>query len=377
MTRLTFLLTAAAVVLASCGRAAPVQKPPQTVEVGVVVLKSGPVELTSELPGRAAPFQTSDVRPQVGGVVTSRPFREGGDVTEGEVLYTIDPAPYAAAYAQAKALLESAEASLAAAKVKADRYGGLVAVHGVAKQEYDDALAAYRQGQAAVAQETAALAAAKINLGWTKVRAAISGRIGPSSVTEGALVVPGQTAALATIQRLDPIYVNITEPAVEVLRLKKAVAAGALRDAGAGVPVRVRLEDGSDYPLEGRLQFTDVTVNEASDSVTLKAVFPNPNKVLLPGMFLEARVPEGTEPEGLLAPEQGVARDERGLPTALVVGKGGRVEFRSVTTGPEVGNQWLITGGLRPGDHLIVEGSQRVKPGDRVVERPVALTLMR
>jgi membrane fusion protein (multidrug efflux system) len=361
--------------LAACGGSG--KKPPtqQRVEVGTVELKSGAVTHIVELPGRVTPFETSDVRPQIGGVIVARRFAEGTNVTAGQVLYEIEPAPYRAALAQAQAQLVSARASLVTAQAKAERYARLVKVNGVAKQEYDDALAAQGEAQAAVAQQTAAVEAARINLAWTSVRAPISGRAGPSNLTVGALVVPGQTTALTTIQRLDPIYVDVAQPAVDVLKLKAALAAGSMGSAAA-IPVRLRLEDGSIYALPGELQFTDVTVDQATDGVTLKAIFHNPGGMLLPGMFVEAQVAQGIETHGLLAPEQGVERDEKGLPTALVVGRGGRVELRSLQTGAEIGNQWLITNGLAPGEHLIVEGQQRVKPGDVVIDHPVKLDLV-
>ncbi len=367
-------LVVVALVLAACGGRAKKADTPSRVEVGTVELKRGPVTHIAELPGRITPFETSDVRPQVGGVIVARRFTEGANVTAGQVLYEIEPAPFRAALDEAQAQLVSARASLVTAKAKADRYAGLVKVNGVAKQEYDDALAAEGEAQATVAQQAAAVAAARINLAWTSVRAPISGRVGASNLTVGALVTPGQATALTTIQRLDPIYVAVAEPAVDVLKLKTAIAAGAIATGAPGtVAVRLELEDGSSYPEPGVLQFTDVTVDQATDGVTLKALFHNPGGVLLPGMFVEAKVPQGVEPDGLLAPEQGVQRDEKGLPTALVVGPGGRVEFRSIETGAEIGNQWLITKGLKPGDHLIVEGQLKVKPGDLVVDHPVTL----
>ncbi len=365
----------AVVGLAACSPSAKAP-PPQRVEVGTVELKSGPVTHIAELPGRVTPYETSDVRPQVGGVIVARRFAEGANVTAGQVLYQIEPGPYRAALAQAQALLASAKSSVVAAKAKSDRYAGLVTTNSVARQEYDDALAAYGQAEALVAQQAAAVETARINLAWTSVRAPISGRIGASTLTVGALVTPGQAAALTTIQRLDPIYVDVAQPAVDVLALKQALAAGRIAGAGAStIPVRLRLETGALYDQVGVLQFTDVTVNQATDGVTLKALFHNPAGLLLPGMFVEAQVGQGVEPHGLLAPEQGVSRDEKGLPTALVVARSGRVELRSIETGAEIGNQWLVTRGLAPGDHLIVEGQQKVKPGDAVIDRLVTLKL--
>jgi membrane fusion protein (multidrug efflux system) len=342
--------------------------------VGVVTLRAAPVTLITELPGRTSPFETSDVRPQVGGIIVDRPFTEGGQVRAGQVLYRIDPAPYRAAYDQARAQVASAEAALVTARNKAERYADLVKINGVARQDYDDAQAAYGQAAASLQQLRAAADAARINLGYATITAPISGRIGISTVTKGALVTTGQTNALTTIQRLDPIYVDVTEAASEVLRLRRALQAGRVTGGGpASLTVRLKLEDGSDYPLEGRLQFTDVTVDQTTGAVTLRAIFPNPGDLLLPGMYVRAEVAQGVAPAGLLAPQQGVGRDEKGQPTAMVVNAQGRAEFRALQTGQAVGNAWLVTSGLKPGDRLIVEGLQRVKPGAPV--RAVAATL--
>jgi membrane fusion protein (multidrug efflux system) len=310
----------------------------------------------------------------VTGLVTDRLFTEGSLVKAGQVLYRLDPAPYRAAYEQAKAQLANAEASLATLRLKAGRYADLVKMNGVSKQDNDDAQAASGQAAALVQQQRAAADAARINLAYATITAPISGRVGRSTVTKGALVTAGQAAALTTIQRLDPIYVDVTQSSADELRLRRALAAGRLTTGGPDtVAVRLKLEDESDYPLEGRLQFTDVTVDQASGAVTLRAIFPNPGGLLLPGMYVRAQVAQGTAPAGLLAPQQGIARDEKGEPTALVVDAQGRAELRSVHTDGAVGNQWLIRDGLKPGDRLIVDGLQKVKPG--VVVRPVAATL--
>ena len=350
----------------------PDEGPPQ---VGVVTLQASPVTLTTELPGRTSPYETSDVRPQVGGIITARPFTEGAQVKAGQVLYQIDPAPFRAAYDQAAAQLASAQANLTTIRLKADRYLDLVKINGVSKQDADDAQAAARQAAAAVDQQRAALEAARVNLKWATITAPISGRVGISSVTKGALVSPGQATALTTIQRLDPIYVDVTQSSGDLLKLRRALAAGQLTSGGpASTPVTLKLEDGSTYPRGGRLQFTDVTVDQTSGAVTLRAIFPNPDGLLLPGMYVRAVVAEGVAPAGLLAPQQGISRDEKGRPTALVVDDKGHAQIRSVETAGAVGNQWLIKGGLTPGDRLIVEGLQKVKPGDAV--RAVATTLM-
>ncbi|HEY2481029.1 MAG TPA: efflux RND transporter periplasmic adaptor subunit [Caulobacteraceae bacterium] len=335
-------------------------------EVGVVTLRAAPVTLTTELAGRTSPYESSDVRPQVGGIIIARPFTEGSNVRLGQVLYRIDPAPYRAAYDQAVAQVASAEANLTTAQLKAQRYGELVKINGVSRQDYDDAEAAFKQGQAQVRQLRAAAQSARINLGYATITAPISGRVGPSTVTKGALVAPSQTAALTTIQRLDPIYVDVTQSAADELRLRRALASGQLTGGPKSVPVRLKLDDGSDYPAPGRLEFTDVTVDQTTGAVTLRALFPNPNGVLLPGMFVRAQVAEGVDPKALLAPQQGVTRDERGRPTALVVGADGKAQLRELQLGQAVGDQWQILSGLAPGDRLIVEGLLRVRPGQAV-----------
>jgi membrane fusion protein (multidrug efflux system) len=343
------------------------------VEVGVVTLQARPTTLSTELSGRTSPFETSDVRPQVGGIIVARPFVEGANVRAGQVLYRIDPAPYRAAYNQALAQVVSAQANVVTTRLKAERYAALVKVNGVSRQDNDDAQAAFKQAVASVSQLQAAADAARINLAYATITAPISGRVGRSDVTKGALVTPGQTTALTTIQRLDPIYVDVTQSASELVRLKRALASGQLTGGPTSVPVRLKLDDGSDYPQEGRLQFADVTVDQATGTVTLRAIFPNPGGVLLPGMYVRAEVAEGVDPNALLAPQQGVSRDERGRPTALVVGPDGKAQLRSLELGQAVGDQWLVTSGLRSGDRLIVEGLLKVKPGASVRAMPARL----
>jgi membrane fusion protein, multidrug efflux system len=345
------------------GMGGPGGPPP---EVGVVTLVAAPVTLTTELAGRTSPYETSDVRPQVGGIILARPFTEGANVRAGQVLYRIDPAPYRAAYDQAQAQLANAQANVITAQNKAQRYAGLVKINGVSKQDYDDAEAAFKQAAATVRQQQAAVQTARINLGYATVTAPISGRVGASTATKGALVTPGQTAALTTIQRMDPIYVDVTQSATDLLRLRRALASGQLTGGPKSVPVRLKLDDGSDYPREGLLEFADVTVDQTTGAVTLRALFPNPDGILLPGMFVRAQVAEGIAPNALLAPQQGISRDERGRPTALVVGPGGKAQLKSVELGQAVADKWLITSGLAPGDRLIVEGLLRVRPGQAV-----------
>jgi membrane fusion protein (multidrug efflux system) len=351
---------AAVLSVTGCGRGSstPPSAPPP--EVGIVVLHARPATLTAELPGRTAPYRISEVRPQVNGIVVKRLFAEGSEVKVGQPLYQIDPAPYRAAY-------NNATAALATAKAKADRYAQLLKANAVAPQDYDDAIAAYKEA-------AANLQTARINLGYTRIGAPISGRIGISSVTEGALVTSGQTTALTTIQTLDPMYVNIPQSSTQLLALRQAVAAGQLdKDTPAVANVGLWLEDGSKYPLPGKLQFTDVTVDTSTGAVTLRAIFPNPHRVLLPGMYVRAIIGEGVVPNAILAPQQGVIRDTRGQPTAWVVGRNNAAELRSIQVSRSVGNAWLVTAGLKEGGQLIVEGTQNLRPGISV--RPAAAKL--
>ncbi len=333
-------------------------------EVGVVTLEPQAVVLTTVLPGRTSPYAVSDVRPQVNGIIQARLFVEGSNVRAGQVLYQIDPATYRAAYDQAKALVASAEANVATAKAKADRYGDLVKINGVAKQDYDDAKAAYLQAVATVQQDQAALQSAKINLDYTKVKAPISGRIGKSVYTKGALVTASQADALTTVQTLDPIYVDINQSAEELLKLRRSLADGALTGGGpASAQVSLKLEDGSDYPFRGKLQFADVTVDQTTGAVTLRAIFPNPKGVLLPGLYVRAVVAQGAKPSAILAPQQGVTRDPTGQATAMVVDADGKAQPRILKTDGVVGDKWLVTDGLKAGDRIIVEGLLNVRPG--------------
>src|SRR5665213_3530372 len=356
--RLVVIALGAALALGLPGCARHAGPPDQgSPEVGVVTLQAAPVTLTTELPGRTSPFEVSDVRPQVNGIIKARLFKEGSRVKAGQALYILDPATYRAAYDQAKAQLASALANVATTQITVQRYAGLVKINAVSKQDYDDAEAAYKQAAAAVQQQKAAAEAARINLAYTRVTAPISGRIGASAVTVGALVTAAQATALSTIQRLDPIYVDVTQSADDELRLRREIEAGQVsRGAPGGLAVRLKLSDGSDYAREGRLQFTDVTVDQATGAVTLRAVFPNPDGLLLPGLYGRAIVVEGVQNDGLLAPQQGVARDEKGQPTALIVDAAGKAQFRQLRTGRAVGDKWLVTSGLNPGDRLIVEG---------------------
>jgi membrane fusion protein (multidrug efflux system) len=359
---LAIALVAAALLLAACGGHPSSERPPPT--VGVVTIEPQPVTLTSELPGRTSPYEIADVRPQVGGIIQARLFVEGSIVHAGQVLYQIEPAPFQAAYDQAKGALANAEANLVDTKLKADRLAGLVKLNSVARQDADDAEAAFNQAEATVEQDKAALEAARINLGWTKITAPISGKIGISTVTKGALVTATQTTALDTIQRLDPIYVDVTQSTSQLLALRAQMAQGGLRP-DASAQAHLTLDDGSAYPLAGQVQFTDITVDPTTDAVTLRAVFPNPSGVLLPGMFLRETVTEGVNPAGLLVPEEGVTRDQKGQPTALVVNRQGVLEQRSLKVGQTVGSKWLVTSGVAAGDRVVVEGAQSAQAGMR------------
>jgi membrane fusion protein (multidrug efflux system) len=332
-----------------------------------MTVRAQPVTLETDLPGRTSPYQISDVRPQINGIIQARLFKEGSNVTKGQVLYQIDPAPYQATYDQAVAQLGNARAVQRSAKLKAERYAELVKIHAVSQQDADDDKAASDEADASVAQQKAAVESARINLAYTRLTAPIGGRIGLSSFTQGALVTSGQSSALVTIQKLDPIYVDVTQTAVQLLALQDDMARAPATGGGAqSAPVHLQLGDGRDYPIEGRLQFTDVTVDQNTGSVTLRAIFPNPNGVLLPGMYVRARVTEGVDPNGILAPQQAVSRNEKGQPLAMVVDGRGLAQARVLHIAGAVGNQWRVTSGLSPGDRLIVVGGANAKPGQPV-----------
>ena len=324
------------------------------------------VTLTTELPGRTSPYLVAEIRPQVNGLIQERKFTEGADVEAGSVLYQIDPAPYRAAYDQAAAALEVAKANLPALRSRAERMRGLAEARAAGQQEADDAEAALHQAEANVSAAKAALEAARVNLSNTPIKAPISGRIGRSAVTIGALVTAFQPTPLATVQQLDPIYVDVTQATAEVLRLQRALARGQISDGASSRSVELLLEDGTPYGEAGRLEFRDVTVDPTTGSVTLRMVFPNPDRVLLPGMYVRAVVEEGVVDDALLAPQQGITRDPKGNPVALVVDGDGTVEQRAPTIDRAVGSDWLVTGGLEPGDRLIVESKGQVRPGQTV-----------
>lgn len=372
--RYLYLASSLAAIVASsaigCGSekqsAAPVP-----IEVGVVTVQPERVVLTTELPGRTAAYLVAEVRPQVNGLIQERLFEEGSDVRAGSLLYRIDPAPYQAAFDQAQAAVAVAEANLPAARARAERLEGLVGIHAVGQQDYDDAVAALARAEASVASARAAQEAARINLAYTPVRASIAGRVGRSAVTVGALVTAYQPVPLAVIQKLDPIYVDVMQSSAELLRLRRGLSNGDLkRDDASWRRVRLALEDGTPYAHEGRLQFRDVTVDPTTGSITLRMVFPNPDQVLLPGMYVRAIVEEAVNEAAILAPQEGVTRDRTGKATALVVGEDGRAEQRQLEIDRALGERWLVTKGLAPGDRVIVEGLQRIRQGTPVKDAP-------
>ncbi|AYR23468.1 efflux RND transporter periplasmic adaptor subunit [Herbaspirillum rubrisubalbicans] len=354
-------------VLSACGKP-PGGPPPAagTPVLGVLTVRTQPVELHTELPGRTSPYQIADVRPQVGGIIKSRSFREGSDVKAGQMLYQIDPASYRAAYDSSVAALAKAEASVKTARLKAQRYKELVAIKAVSQQDYDDAVASLGEAEADVGSARANVQTSRINLDYARVDAPISGRISKSSVTPGALVTASQTTALTTIQQLDPIYVDVTQSSTNWLDLKEALAKGQLQKSGNGAKVRLILENGRTYAEEGRLQFSDVTVNQDTGAITLRAVFPNPKADLLPGMYVRAVLEEGVRQQGLLVPQQAVSRDGAGKPQAFVVNAQGVVEQRALVTDRAIGDQWLVSSGLKEGDQLVVDGQQQATPGAKV-----------
>ncbi|MEG0400905.1 MAG: efflux RND transporter periplasmic adaptor subunit [Hafnia sp.] len=335
-------------------------------EVGVVTLKAEPLNVTTELPGRTSAYRIAEVRPQVGGIILKRNFVEGSDIKAGSSLYQIDPATYQAAYDSARGDLAKAEAAANIAHLTVNRYKTLVGTKYISQQEYDTAVADARQADAAVTAAKAAVETARINLAYTKVTSPISGRIGKSSVTEGALVTSNQANALATVQQLDPIYVDVTQSSNDFLRLKEELANGTLEQEGGKAKAELVLENGQVYAQKGSLEFSDVTVDESTGSITIRAVFPNPKGDLLPGMFVRARLDEGIKNNALLVPQQGVTRNPRGEATVMLVGADNKVENRTVTAAQAIGDKWLVTDGLKSGDKVIVTGLQKVRPGVQV-----------
>jgi membrane fusion protein (multidrug efflux system) len=369
------LLGAAALILglalAGCGQKPPPQMPPPA--VGYVVLRAEPVTLITELPGRVVAMESSDVRPQINGIVRRRTFVEGSMVRAGQVLYEIEDSPYRAALLSAQGQLAQAEANIRSTELQAERFRELVTENGVSKQDADNAEAAAAQAKAAVVAGRGAVKAAEVNLGFTRIRAPISGRIGRSLFTPGALVQTGQADPLATIQRIDQVYVDVTQSAPDLLNLRAALHGGDVSQPGPdSARVQLVLPNNSVYPIAGVLRFADVTVDPTTGAVVVRATFPNPNAVLLPGLYVRARLVEGVRQNGLLAPQAGVTRNERGQAVALVLGPGNVVVQRMVKTDQAVGDKWIVTDGLAAGDKLIVDGLLNLHPGAKVQPRPAA-----
>ena len=361
--------------------AIPPSAPP--LRVGVVTLKSEPITLTSELPGRAAAWRNAEVRPQVAGIIQKRLFTEGDEGKAQQPLYQIDPTLYQAELKRASAALARARAQLSSAALLVQRYRPLADSRAISRQAYDDALVAHQQAQADVQAAEAARETARINLEYTQVLSPIDGVIGRSAVTEGALVTSQQSAAVATIQQIDPIYIDVTQSSAQLLRLKSALASGALTagDDRLLASVTLTLEDGSRYAHQGQLQFSEISVDRSTGSVVLRAMFPNPQRQLLPGMFVRARIVDGVAPSGgLLVPQRGVTHNPQGDATALVVDESGKVALRAIKTERAIGNQWLVSTGLSAGDKVIVEGIQQARPGAQAIAeewQPPAVTAQR
>jgi membrane fusion protein (multidrug efflux system) len=355
--------------LGACGKKqAPPPPPPP--EVGVVTLNVGSATLATELPGRITAFETSEVRPQVNGLIERRLFREGEEVRRGQPLYQIDAAPYRAQVANARAALARAQAAISSSQALARRYGELVKINAIARQEFENAQTSAAQARADVGAQRAALQTAQIDLARTRIAAPISGRIGRSDFTPGALVTSGQTNPLTTIQRIDMVYVDLTQPSAGLLKLRQQILEGDVARTGNAARVRLKLEDGSPYPIEGTLQFADVTVDPMTGSQTIRATFRNPQRLLLPGMYVRAEVVEGTQKQALLVPQRAVSRDEKGNATVLVVGKDNKVELRQLATTRTAGTNWIVTSGVKAGDRVIMDGSMMLRPGAQVKPVP-------
>jgi membrane fusion protein, multidrug efflux system len=360
------MLLACVASLAACApKSAPPPKP--TPEVGVLTLRPQAVSIVAELPGRTVAYRIAEVRPQVSGVILKRLFIEGAPVKAGQPLYLIDPAPFQASLESAQAARARAQATSTSTRLLAQRYKPLAEARAVSQQDYDNAVASQDQAAADVASAQAALDAARINLAYTKVFAPIGGRTGRSSVTEGALVSANQATSLVVIQQLDPMYVDVTQASSVLLRLQRALADGQLKKIGeAQAEAKLTLEDDTPYAQTGKLQFTEVTVDSGTGSVTLRAVFPNPQNILLPGMFVRERLEEGVNEHGLLVPQRAVAHDARGEATVTVVGSDDKAAVHTIKTDRAIGDQWLVSDGVAAGDKIIMIGIQRVQPGGTV-----------
>ncbi len=335
------------------------QRAPQ---VSVTEIQPTELDMTTTLQGRTTPYLVADVRPQVAGILQKRLFKEGSEVKEGEALYQIDPAVYEAAVASAKAELQRAQAVLYQTRLTANRYAQLVKTNAISKQNNDDAQAAYKQAQAAVAAAEAGLKNAQINLDYTTVRSPITGRIGRSLVTPGALLSAHQAQNMAVVQTLDPIYVDVTQSSKEILSLKKDIAAGKLKTKGGAIPVTLIMEDGTKYPQTGELTLSEVSVDPGTGTITLRAEFPNPDNILLPGMFVRTELPQGTMEKALLVPQRAVMREANGTPYVYVV-EDGKIAIRRLVTHRTQGQNWIVEEGLNPGEKVVIEGLQRIRPG--------------
>ncbi|EHH68208.1 efflux RND transporter periplasmic adaptor subunit [Gluconobacter morbifer] len=360
-----------AVCLGACQKKTPhASMPPQP--VGVMTLQTQPVTLETSLPGRVEAYEQAQIRPQVNGVIVSRDFTEGADVKAGQQLFQIYIAPYQAAYDQAKAQLLNAQAAAARAQSQLRRYRPLVAAHAVSSQDFDNTLATAREAEAQVAQAKASVEAAAVNLNYTHVRAPIDGRIGRTLYTPGALLTAGQTQPIAVVTRLDPIYVDVNLAASDMLRLKRELASGQIeRNGRDAASVGLKLEDNSEYPQKGKLQLSEVTVDPATGTLIMRAIFPNPDRLLLPGMFVHAHIEEGIDPNGLLVPQVAVQRDTKGNPYVMLVDADSKVQQRSIQMGRTIGSDWIVTDGLKGGERVIVNGLQKVSPGAKVSPQDV------
>lgn len=367
------LMFSGSVVLTGCDNTNKTQQSgqQQAPEVGVVTLKAAPLKMTTELPGRTSAYRVAEVRPQVSGIILKRNFIEGSDIRAGESLYQIDPAPYQAAYDSALGDLAKAQANARIAELTVRRYKPLLGTQYISQQEYDTAVATAAQNNAVVQSAKASVETARINLAYTKVSSPISGRIGKSAVTEGALVQSGQSTALATVQQLDPMYVDVTQSSDQFLRLRSELASGKLKQTDGKAKVTLVLDNGQTFNQTGTLEFSDVSVDQTTGSITLRAIIPNPDHSLLPGMFVRAKLDEGTDPEALLVPQQAITRTPTGQATAMVVGADNKVEVRSVDASQAIGSQWLVTSGLKSGDRVITVGLQRARQGSQVTPEEV------
>jgi membrane fusion protein (multidrug efflux system) len=364
------MIVAVGLTLGGCSKKKPAGPPPMVPEVAVMTVQPKEIVITTELAGRTSAYQIAEVRPQVSGIIQKRLFTEGAEVKAGQPLFQIDPALYQAALDNAKAALARSEAQLPALQVRVSRFKDLLEQKAVSQQDYDDAAAALRQVQADIQFGKASVEAARINLQYTTITAPISGRIGKTNVTEGALVTAHQPLALATIQKIDPMYVDVTQSTADIFRLRQQLEKGQMDQNGKNRQVRLLLDDGTEYPLKGNLQFQDITVDPSTGSVTLRITFPNPKGILLPGMFVRALVQEGINKKAILVPQQAVVRDPRGNFIVLLVDAKGIVQPRPITVDRAIGSDWLVSSGLAPGETVIVEGIIKAKPGTLVKTVP-------